>query len=54
MGDTAGSPRRRAPDITLAKNLLNFQPKVDLETGVKKTYIWYKDNVFNKKEGFAI
>ena len=52
--DTAGSPTRRAPDISLAKNLLNYQPKIDLETGVEKTYLWYKDNVFNKKEGFAI
>ncbi len=54
MDDTAGSPTRRAPDITLAKKLLNYQPMVDLETGVKKTYLWYEDNVFNKKEGFAI
>ena len=54
MDDTAGSPTRRAPDITLAKNLLNYQPKIDLETGIKKTYLWYKDNVFNKKTGFAI
>lgn len=54
MDDTVGSPTRRAPDITLAKDLLDYQPKIDLENGIKKTYLWYKDNVFNKKAGFAI
>jgi nucleoside-diphosphate-sugar epimerase len=53
-GDTTGSPTRRAPDISLAKNLLGYQPIIPLEIGVEKTYTWYKKNVFNKKEGFAI
>ena len=30
-------PRRRQPDITLAKKSLGWQPKVDLETGLART-----------------
>ncbi len=30
-------PRRRCPDITKAKTLLNWTPKVELEDGLKKT-----------------
>jgi UDP-glucose 4-epimerase len=31
---------RRIPDITRAQKLIDFQPKVDLETGLKKTIMW--------------
>jgi UDP-glucose 4-epimerase len=31
---------RRIPDITRARELLNFQPKVDLEEGLRKTIEW--------------
>jgi len=31
---------RRVPDITLASQLLGFQPKVDLTSGLKKTIPW--------------
>lgn len=31
---------RRIPDITRAKELLGFQPKVDLETGLRQTILW--------------
>lgn len=37
--------RVRCPDITLAKNKLNWEPKVDLEEGLKKTIEFYKDKV---------
>ena len=36
-------PIRRKPDISLAKEKLNWQPVVDLETGLKETI-----NYFNK------
>ncbi|MCX7822575.1 MAG: SDR family oxidoreductase [Syntrophobacterales bacterium] len=36
-------PRRRCPDITLAKTVLNWEPKVPLKEGLKKT-IDYFDN----------
>ncbi len=33
----ADDPKQRKPDITLAKNTLGWEPKVDLETGLKIT-----------------
>lgn len=35
-------PRKRQPDITKAKELLAWEPKVDLEDGLKKTIEYYK------------
>ncbi len=32
--------RRRIPDITRAREILGFEPKVDLEEGLKKTIAW--------------
>ena len=32
--------RRRIPDITRAREILDFEPKVDLEEGLKKTIAW--------------
>ena len=36
-------PRQRCPDITLAKAKLDWQPKVQLEEGLRRT-IEYFDN----------
>ena len=41
-------PRQRKPDITLAKQLLNWEPKVPLEEGLKKT-IEYFDKLLTGK-----
>jgi dTDP-glucose 4,6-dehydratase len=35
-------PMQRQPDITLAKKLLKWQPKVDRATGLKITYAYFK------------
>lgn len=35
----ADDPKQRKPDITLAKNTLGWEPKVDLETGLKLTIL---------------
>ena len=35
-------PKRRCPDITLAKEKLNWKPTVDFETGLKKTVYRFK------------
>ena len=40
-------PKVRQPDITLAKRLLNWEPGVDLEEGLKITIDW-----FRKRLGF--
>jgi UDP-glucuronate decarboxylase len=36
-------PKRRKPDITLAKNKLNWTPKITLEEGLKKTIKYFKE-----------
>jgi UDP-glucuronate decarboxylase len=33
----ADDPKQRKPDITLARNILGWEPKVDLETGLQQT-----------------
>jgi len=35
-------PKQRQPDITRAKDLLNWEPKVDREEGLKITYAYFK------------
>jgi UDP-glucose 4-epimerase len=34
--------RRRVPDISKARLLLGFEPKVALEEGLRQTYTWYR------------
>ncbi len=36
-------PKKRCPDITKAKNLLNWQPEINLETGLKETIKYFKN-----------
>ncbi len=38
-------PRRRCPDLTKAKTVLGWQPKVSLEEGFKKTIDWMKQSI---------
>jgi nucleoside-diphosphate-sugar epimerase len=33
----ADDPKVRRPDITRAKELLNWEPKIELEEGIRKT-----------------
>jgi nucleoside-diphosphate-sugar epimerase len=35
-------PRRRQPDISLAKTKLHWQPEITLEEGLKKTIEWFR------------
>ena len=41
-------PKRRCPDITKAKRILNWEPKVSLEEGLKLTLAYFKQE-FSKK-----
>jgi nucleoside-diphosphate-sugar epimerase len=41
-------PKRRCPDITKAKRILKWEPKVGLEEGLKMTLAYFKE-VFNEK-----
>ncbi|KUO49055.1 MAG: hypothetical protein APF76_10535 [Desulfitibacter sp. BRH_c19] len=38
------NPQRRCPDLTKAKTLLPYQPKVGIEEGLRRTLKWYKEN----------
>ena len=38
-------PRQRKPSIDLAKNLLNWEPKIELKEGLLKTIDWFKTNL---------
>ncbi len=38
-------PKKRRPDITRARNLLHWEPKVGLETGLQKTVEWFRPRV---------
>jgi len=39
-------PLQRCPDISKAKNLLNWTPKIDRSTGMKKTFEYFKQFSF--------
>lgn len=41
----ADDPDRRKPDITKAKELLNWEPKVPLEEGLQKTIEYFKQTI---------
>ena len=39
----ADDPTQRKPDITIAKQVLNWEPKIQLEEGLAKTITYFKD-----------
>jgi UDP-glucuronate decarboxylase len=41
----ADDPKRRCPDITLAKKVLDFEPKVPLEKGIAATYADFSERL---------
>jgi dTDP-glucose 4,6-dehydratase len=49
-------PKQRKPDITKAKELLNWSPKVNREEGLKITYEYFKslpkEDLFKKEHSF--
>ncbi len=54
LGNTAGvefkplpadDPQRRRPDITRAKEVLNWEPKISLEDGLQKTFEYFKQEL---------
>ncbi len=38
------NPKRRCPDLSKARTLLEFYPKVELKTGLERLYSWYRQN----------
>ena len=45
VADRPGHDMRYAIDATKIKNELNWQPQETFETGIKKTILWYLDNI---------
>jgi len=38
------NPSRRCPDITKARQDLQYRPRVALEDGLSRTLVWYTGN----------
>lgn len=49
----AGSPVRRAPDMSKTFRMTGYVPEVDLEKGIALTYSWYREKIFNGKQESA-
>ena len=45
LSDISNDPKKRCPDISLAKDKLNWQPKIDFETGLKETIKYFKERL---------
>jgi UDP-glucuronate decarboxylase len=43
------NPSRRCPDITKARNELQYRPRVTLEEGLRRTLVWYSGNQGGKE-----
>ena len=37
-------PKQRKPDLSKARKILGYEPKYDLETGLKETISWFQEN----------
>ena len=48
---TAGSPSRRSPDMTRAVAAADFAPAIGFEDGVRRTFEWYRREVFEPAPG---
>jgi UDP-glucuronate decarboxylase len=44
-------PRRRRPDLTKARTLLGYRPRVTLAAGLARTWGWYRETGLNPKAG---
>ncbi len=50
---TQDDPKTRRPDITKARQVLGWEPEVDLETGLNKTIDYFRELLAKGKEGGA-
>jgi len=41
---TKDNPQRRCPELSLIKKSVNYEPKINLEEGLKRVYMWYRGN----------
>jgi len=38
-------PQRRQPDITRAREILGWEPKISLEEGIRRTILYFKQKL---------
>ena len=44
------NPNRRCPIIKKAKNDLGYNPKISIDEGLKRSLVWYRDNIEGQKQ----
>ena len=44
---TAGSPVRRAPDMSETERIIGNSEHIGINEGIVRTYAWYRENVFD-------
>lgn len=44
---TPGSPARRCPDMSRSITVTGFEPQIGVEEGVRRTFDWYRENIFS-------
>lgn len=49
--NTADDPHKRKPDISKAKDLLNWEPKVPLREGLPLMVSDFQNRILNEEEG---
>jgi nucleoside-diphosphate-sugar epimerase len=40
-----GDPQRRRPDISRAQKVLDWNPSIELEEGIKRTIPYFRENL---------
>lgn len=50
---TPGSPARRCPDVTRMAEVTGFRAQVDLTEGLRRTFAWYRQRVFDPEASRA-
>ena len=48
-----GDVTRHYADISKARSLLGFEPRIDLESGLERTLAWFRDQRILEREGEA-
>ncbi len=49
-----GSPERRCPDLDYLRYLINYEPAIDLESGLRQTYAWYRKDWEGRQAARAV
>jgi len=42
-------PKQRRPDLSMARKLLKWEPKVSLDEGLKRTINWFREEIDSRK-----